>query len=236
MNVQYSCTQSKGKSNYHLDTTTKVNRMHFDCNVAFLLRYVEFWYKHKVLDEKHKCEKHWICSNVVLECHDCCADSAQTHVNLLLSKYFVFYDSSSESADKCLWSNTTTWKQPCLENILIFEHPFVSKCFLCLHKYRESSIWSPRRPPAVLVQHQVFADSWKIDYKLGTQVPIGCSMTLHNKKIGLTYQSAMENRNTNWDKMRLLPLKRVKVRKNGSWVFDFFIIKQLNRKEIKGVS
>ena len=119
-----------------------------------------FWYKHKVLDEKHKCEKHWICSNAVLECHDCCADSAQTHVNLLLSKYFVFYDSSSESADKCLWSNTTTWKQPCLENILMFEHPFVSLCFLWhlyLHKYRESFIWSPRRPPAVLLQHQVFA-------------------------------------------------------------------------------
>ena len=134
-----------------------------------------FWYKHKVLDEKHKCEKHWICSNAVLECHDCCADSAQTHVNLLLSKYFVFYDSSSESADKCLWSNTTTWKQPCLENILIFEHPFVSKCFLCLHKNRESSIWSPCRPPAVLVQHQVFADSWKIVDKLGTQATIGCS-------------------------------------------------------------
>ena len=98
-----------------------------------------FWYKHKVLDEKHKCEKHWICSNAVLECHDCCADSAQTHVNLLLSKYFVFYDSSSESADKCLWSNTATRKQPCLENILICEHPFVSICFLwhlCLYKYR----------------------------------------------------------------------------------------------------
>ena len=90
--------------------------------------------------------------------------------------------------------------------------------------------------PAVLVQHQVFANSWKIVDKLGTQAPIGCSMTLHNYKIGLTYQWAMEHRNTNWDKMRLLPLKRVKVRKNGSWVFDFFIIKQLNRKEIKGVS
>ena len=199
MNVRDSSTKSKGKTNYHLDTTQLVKQDDFDCNMS--LKYCgpskissKFLYKHKVLDEKHKCAKLWICSNAVLECHDCCADSAQTHVNLLLSKYFVFYDSSSESADKCLWSNTTTWKQPCLENILIFEHPFVSKCFLCLHKYRESSIWSPRRPPAVLVQHQVFANSWKIVDKSETQATIaGCSMTLHNYKIGLTYQWAMEH-------------------------------------------
>ena len=72
--------------------------------------------------------------------------------------------------------------------------------------------------------------NWELRYPLDAPWP---SII---KKIGLTYQSAMEHRNTNWDKMRLLPLKRVKVRKNGSWVFDFFIIKQLNRKEIKGVS
>ena len=181
-------------------------------------------------------KKHWICSNAVLECHDCCADSAQTHVNLLLSKYFVFYDSSSESADKCLWSNTTTWKQPCLENILIFEHPFVSKCFLCLHKYWESSIWSPCRPPAVLVQIKCLRTLGRLTTNWELRYPLDASWPSIIKKIGLTYQSAMEHRNTNWDKMRLLPLKRVKVRKNGSWVFDFFIIKQLNRKEIKGVS
>ena len=156
---------------------------------AVLLRYVELWYKHKVLDEKHKCEKHWICSNAVLECHDCCADSAQTHVNLLLSKYFVFYDSSSESADKCLWSNTTTWKQLCLEKFLIFEHPFVSKCFLCLHKYRESACCT-RTASSVC---ELLEDCRQIGNS-GNHWMLQWTMTLHNYKIGLTYQWAIEHR------------------------------------------
>ena len=70
--------------------------------------------------------------------------------------------------------NSLVWKTFLYSSIPLFPNVF-SIC----QKYRESSIWSPCRPPAVLVQHQVFANSWKIVDKLGTQATIGCSLTLH---------------------------------------------------------
>ena len=77
--------------------------------------------------------------------------------------------------------NSLVWKIFWYASIPLFPYVF-SDTSVYTNIDRESSIWSPRRPPAVLVQHQVFADSGKIDYKLGTQVTIGCSMTLHNKR------------------------------------------------------